>query len=194
MSLLLALVLCLSACFAGASAETALTAEEEAGMELFMALLQAIPGADKIDWEGWAKEYQEKQASGVEITLADCLPAEAWNLFGSMQFMDENGQIPEDLPMTIETVVNGNEMTSLYVLKEQADEANAKEIADSIAASFETPESMQTMKDSIEQMAGAGIDISKVRMTIRFLNADNTVIYEKTYTHDELTKALEPAA
>ncbi|MBO7662464.1 MAG: DUF4854 domain-containing protein [Clostridia bacterium] len=193
-SLLLALILCLSVCFADVSAEEAVNAEEAAGMELFMMIMRAIPGADQIDWEGFAKEFEAKRASGAEITLEDCMPKGAWALFGAMQFMDENGQIPEDLPMIIDTIVTGNDMISLYTMKEQASEENAKAIAESIAASFETPEAMQNLKSSIEQMAGAGIDISKVTMTLRFLNADGTVIYEKTYTYENLTKALEPAA
>ena len=192
LSLVLALVMCLSCCCAAVSA--AETAEETASMELFMAMMQAVPGMDQIDWEGFAKDFAEKQASGAEITLEDCLPAGAWALFGSMQFMDENGQIPEDLPMTIDVQVTGNEMVSIYTMKEQADEENAKAIADSVAASFESPEALQNLKDSMEQMAGAGIDISKVVMTLRYLNADGSVIYEKTYTHEDLTKALEPAA
>jgi hypothetical protein len=85
-------------------------------------------------------------------------------------------------------------MVSLYTMKEQVNEENAKVIAESIAASFETPEAMQNLKNSIEQMAGAGIDTGKVTMTLRFLNADGTVIYEKTYSYEDLTKALEPAA
>lgn len=193
-SLLLALVLCLSVCFTGVSAEGSLSTEPDAGMEAFLLMMQLIPGADQIDWEGFAKEFAEKQASGAEITLEDCLPEGAWALFGTMQFMDENGQIPEELPMIIDTIVTGNEMVSLYTMKEQADAENAKAIAESVAASFETPEAMQNLKDSIERMAGAGIDINQVTMTLRFLNADETVIYEKTYTYENLTKALEPAA
>ena len=194
LSLLLALVLCLSAGCAGVSAAETATAEEAAGMEFFMAMMQAIPGMDQIDWAGFAREFEAKQASGAEITLEDCLPADAWSAFGKLQFLDENGQVPEDLPMIIDVSVTGNEMVSTYTMKEQADEENAKAIAESVAASFETPEAMQNLQSSIEQMAGAGIDTSKVVMTLRFLNADQSVIYEKSYTYEELTKALEPAA
>ena len=63
-----------------------------------------------------------------------------------------------------------------------------------VAATFETPESLQYLKDSIEQMGEGGIDMSKVVMTLSYLNADGSVIYEKTYTYEDLTKALEPAA
>ena len=194
LSLLLALVLCLSAGCVGVSAAETATAEEAAGMEFFMAMMQAIPGMDQIDWAGFAREFEAKQASGAEITLEDCLPADAWSAFGKLQFLDENGQVPEDLPMIIDVSVTGNEMVSTYTMKEQADEENAKAIAESVAASFETPEAMQNLKSSIEQMSGAGIDTSKVVMTLRFLNADQSVIYEKSYTYEELTKALEPAA
>ncbi len=184
LSLMMVLILSLSLCCAGlASAETA---EETAGMEMFMTMMKSIPGMDQIDWEGFARDFEAKKASGAEITLEDCLPAGAWAIFGSMQFMDENGQIPEDLPMTVDVQVTGNEMVSLYTLKAQADEENARAIAESIAATFETPESKQNLKTSIEQMAGAGIDINKVRMTLRFLNADGTVIYDRTYTYGDL--------
>jgi hypothetical protein len=192
-SLILALVLCLSCCAGFASAETA---AEPSGnmMEMFIALLQQVPGMEDIDWVGFAEEFAAKKASGAEITLEDCLPAGAWSAFGKLQFMDENGKVPEDLPMIIDTIVTGNEMVSLYTMKEQADEENAKVIAESVAASFETPEAMQNLKNSIDQMAGAGIDTGKVVMTLRFLKADESVIYEKSYTYEELTKALEPAA
>lgn len=193
-SLILALVLCLSACCTGFSAAETANTDESAGMEMFLMMMQMIPGMDQIDWEGFLKDFAEKQASGAEITLEDCLPAEAWSLFGAMQFMDENGQIPEDLPMTIEVQVTGNDMVSIYTMKEQVSEDNAREIADSVAATFETPEAMENLKSSIDQMAGAGIDTGKVSMTLRFLNADETIIYEKTYTYESLTEALEPAA
>jgi DNA replicative helicase MCM subunit Mcm2 (Cdc46/Mcm family) len=111
-----------------------------------------------------------------------------------MQFIDENGKIPEDLPMTIDVQVTGNEMFSVYTMKEQADEDNAKAIAESVAATFETQEAMQNLKTSMEEMTGSGIDVNKVVMGIRYLNADGSVIYEKSYTYEDLTKALEPAA
>ena len=193
LSLVLALILSLTVCCSGL-AETAEATDEQLGMEIFIAFMQMIPGMEQIDWETFAKEFEEKKASGAEITLEDCLPAGAWALFGSLQFMDENGQIPDDLPMTIDVQVKGNEMISLYTMKEQADEENAKAIMESVAATFETPESLQNLKNSIEQMADAGIDMNKVVMTLKFLNADGSVIYEKTYTYEDLSKELEPAA
>lgn len=199
LSLVLALILCFSVCCAGlASAESAESADsgESTGdnTEMFMAIMQLIPGMDQIDWEGFAKEFEAKKASGAEITLEDCLPAGAWTIFGSMQFMDENGKIPEDLPMTIDVQVTGNKMISVYTMKEQADEDNARTIAESIAATFENQEAMQNLKTSMEEMTASGIDVNKVVMGIRYLNADGSVIYEKSYTYEDLTKALEPAA
>lgn len=199
LSLVLALILCFSVCCAGlASAESADSADsgESTGdnTEMFMAIMQLIPGMDQIDWEGFAKEFEAKKASGAEITLEDCLPAGAWTIFGSMQFMDENGKIPEDLPMTIDVQVTGNKMISVYTMKEQADEDNARTIAESIAATFENQEAMQNLKTSMEEMTASGIDVNKVVMGIRYLNADGSVIYEKSYTYEDLTKALEPAA
>lgn len=191
-SLILALMMCLCCCSAGlAEAQTA-TTEEEVGMALFMAMMQMIPGMENVDWEGFAKEYEAKKASGAEITLEDCLPAEAWALYSSMMFMDENGQIPEDLPFTIETKVAGNEITSIYTMKEQVDEANAKAIAEEVAKTFESDETKASMKQSFEQMGSGDIDVTKVVLKLQYLNADGSTIYEKAYTWDEL-KDLEVA-
>ena len=189
-AVLLALVLCLS--LGAGFAETA-GSEESAGMEIFLAMMKQIPGMEDVDWEGFAKDFAAKQASGAEITLEDCLPAEAWAAFGAL--MGSASEQGEDSGITYEIKVTGNDMASIYKMKEQVDEATAKQIAESVAASFETPEALQTMKTSIEQMAGAGIDISKVSMTLKFVNADDSVIYEKTITYDEV-KDLEakPAA
>ena len=193
LSLFLALVLCLSACCAGIAEETA-SAGEETGYELFLAMMQMIPGMDQIDWVAFGEEFAAKVASGAEITLQDCLPEGAWQMFGAMQFMDENGQIPEDLPFTVDTIVEENEMFSIYTMKEQISEENAQAIIESVAGSFETPEAMASLKTSMEQMAGGGIDVSKVVMGLGFVNADGSVIYEKSYTYADLTAALEPAA
>ena len=192
-SLFLVLALCLSACCAGIAEETALT-DEEAGFAAFLAMMKLIPGMEDIDWVTFAEEYEAKKASGAEITLEDCLPAGAWQLFGAMQYMDENGQIPEDLAFTIDTVVNGNEMASVYTMKEQISEEDAQALIESVAGTFETPESMANLKSSMEQMADGGIDINKVVMELKFLNADGSVIYDKSYTYADLTAALEPAA
>lgn len=190
LSLILALVMCLCVCCAGLAETQA--AEEAAGMEMFLAMMQQIPGMDKIDWVAFGEEFAAKQASGAEITLEDCLPAEAWAIAGAMMFMDENGQTQEDTGMEVDIQVKRNDMATVYKLKEQADEAAAKQIADSVTASFECNESLLTIKSSIEQMAGAGIDINKVTMTLKFLNADDSVIYEKTVSYDDV-KDLEAA-
>ena len=192
-SLFLILVLCLSVCYAGI-AEDAAPAGGSAEYDAFLAMMQMIPGMDQIDWDAFVKEYAAKVASGAEITLEDCLPAGAWQVFGSMQAMDENGQIPEDLPYTIDTLVNGNEMVSVYTFKEQISEEDAQTLVGYVATSFETPETMANLKNSMEQMGAGNIDISKVVMGLKFLNADGTVIYEKNYTYADLTAALEPAA
>ena len=192
-SLFLVLALCLSVCCAGIAEDTA-PADEEAGYAMFLAMMQMIPGMDQIDWAAFEEEYKAKVASGAEITLEDCLPAGAWQLFGAMQYMDENGQIPEDLSFTIDTIVNGNEMFSIYTMKEQVSEEDAQKLVESVAGTFETPESMANLKISMEQMAEGGIDISKVVMGLKFLNADGSVIYDKSYTDADLAAAVEPAA
>ncbi len=191
LSLVLALVLCL--CFCGASLAEAQPTDKEGGMEMFMAMMQMIPGMEEIDWEGFYTAFTEKQASGAEITLEDCLPAEAWALFGSMMAgqsgTEESGA---EEAMTAEVTVTGNVMVMTYKMKKQVDEAGTKQIAESVAASFESPESLLNLKSSIESMAGAGINLSEVSMTLKFVNADDSVIYEKTITYDDV-KGLEPA-
>lgn len=191
-SLILALIMCLCAC-AGLAEDAA--ADESAGMEYFLAMMQAIPGMEEIDWVGFAEEFAAKQASGAEITLEDCLPANAWSIFGSMLASfgsDEEEASSEDSGISTEVVVTGNEMVATYKLSEQADKESVAQIAEAVTASFESEASLLTMKSSIESMAGAGIDLSKVAMTLKFLNADDSVIYEKTITYDDV-KDLEAA-
>ncbi len=53
---------------------------------------------------------------------------------------------------------------------------------------------MANMKNSMEQMASGGIDVNKVVMELKFLNADGSVIYDKVYTYADLAAAEEPAA
>ena len=65
LSLVLALILCFSVCCAGlASAESAESAEsgESTGdnTEMFMAIMQLIPGMDQIDWEGFRSEEGQR--------------------------------------------------------------------------------------------------------------------------------------
>ncbi len=185
-SLFLVLVLCLSVCCAGI-AEEAAAANEAAGMEAFLELVKMIPGMEEIDFETFYKDLKAKMDSGAEITLEECLPAAAWQLFlGNMA--------SEDDPYTIETIVKGNEVSSIYTYKEQISEEDAKLVASSVAATFETPETMASMKSSMEQMASGGIDVNKVVMELKFLNADGSVIYDKVYTYADLAAAEEPAA
>ena len=188
LSLMLALVLCLGFSHL-ALAET----PETDGMDVFLAIMQQIPGMDQIDWVKFAEEFEAKKASGAEITLEDCLPAEAWAIAGKMMFMGEDGQ--EDTGMDVDIQVKGNDMVAVYKLREQADESAAKAIADAVAASFESSDSLLNMKGSFEQMGGSGVDYTKVKMTLKFINADDSVIYEKTVTYDDV-KDLEavPAA
>ena len=188
LSLMLALVLCL-----GFSHLALAEAPETDGMDVFLAIMQQIPGMDQIDWVKFSEEFEAKKASGAEITLEDCLPAEAWAIAGKMMFMGEDGQ--EDTGMDVDIQVKGNDMVAVYKLREQADESAAKAIADAVAASFESSDSLLNMKGSFEQMGGSGVDYTKVKMTLKFINADDSVIYEKTVTYDDV-KDLEavPAA
>lgn len=190
-SIVLTLVMCLFLCCAGFSAaETAVT--EEAGMAMFTEMMANIPGLENVDWEGFYAALNEKIAKGEKITLEDTMPAEVWTFMGQMMLPVEEG---EDSGMNVDTKVSGNEMVLTYTLKEQADEEATKQIAESAAASFESEETKANMKNSFDQIASGGsIDITEVKLTLRFVNADGSVIYEKTYTVEDFPADAEPAA
>ena len=186
-ALMMALVMGLSCC-AGLAESAAQPSDAE--MEMFLQMMQMIPGMDQFDWVGFAEEFEALKASGAEITLENCLPEGAWAIAGAM--MMGGDQSSEDSGMEVDVQVSGNDMVAVYKLKEQVDEATAKMIADSVAGSFESPDALLNMKGSIEDMAASGINIETVTMTLKFLNADDSVIYEKTITYADV-KDLEAA-
>ena len=195
-SLLLALILGLSVCCAGLAEGSAEQAEAEQAMAYFQYLMN-MPGMEGIDWEGFYAGLAEKMASGAEITLEDCCPGEAWNAVMSMMFMDpEDGHIltEEERGFAIETTANVNEITSLFTWNEQVSEEGVKQISESVSASFESEETKQKMLESFTQMGQGVIDVSTVKLTLKFVNADGSVIYEKSYTQEDLPQEAEPAA
>jgi len=128
LSILLALVLCLSVCCAGIADETA-AVDDETLEAYFTLLFSQIADADPIDWKGFEEEFNAKVAGGAEITMEDCLPAEAWKLFNSLTRMKEDGEVKAE----------------------------------------------------------------NITMTLQYLNADGTVLYERTYTFADLAAAVKTA-
>jgi len=187
LSLVLALVLALSVCCATAEVDTT---QASGGMDIMsmMGMMQYMPGLENIDWEGYYAGLQERAANGEELTLQDMLPDEAWTAFGALM-----GGEDEEAPYTIALTVDGDVMVQTYTFKEQINEDDAAQVVDSVKESFESMETKKNMKESMEQMTGSNIDITKVEMTLRFLNADGSVIYEKTHTYESVTTELEAA-
>ena len=194
LSILLALVLCLSACCAGIADETA-EVDDETLEAYFTQLFSLISDADPIDWEGFEEELNARVASGEEITMEDCLPAEAWILFIVLMRMKENGEVKaeEDLPYTIDVTITGNRLETVHRLKEQSDEETAKKVADMIKAEFESELSLGYLKDYIDQFVKAGVKAENITMTLQYLNADDTVLYEGEYTFADLAAVVKPA-
>jgi len=195
LSILLALVLCLSVCCAGIADETA--AGDYDNLEAYFTLLfSQIDDAAPIDWKGLKEELNAKAASGAEITLEDCLPAEAWKLFNILMRMKENGEVKaeEDLPYTIDITTTGNRIATVHQLKEQSDEETTKKVADIIKADFESELSLGYLKDYIDQFIEAGVKAENITMTLQYLNADGTVLYEGTYTYADLAGVMKPAS
>jgi len=195
LSILLALVLCLSVCCAGIADETA-AVDDETLEAYFTLLFSQIADADPIDWKGFEEEFNAKVASGAEITMEDCLPAEAWKLFNILMRMKENTEVKaeEDLPYTIDITVTGNRIATVLQLKEQSDEETTKKVADIIKADFESKLSLGYLKDYIDQFVEAGVKAENITMTLQYLNADGTVLYEGAYTYTDLAAAVNPAA
>ena len=195
LSLLLALVLCLSACCAGIADEAA-AVDDETLEAYFTLLFSLIPDADPIDWKKFEEEFNTKVASGAEITMEDCLPAEAWKLFNILMRMKENGEVKavEDLPYTSDITVTGDRIATVLQLKEQSDEETAKKVADMIIADFESELSLGYLKAYIDQFVEAGVKAGNITMTLQYLNADGTVLYEGAYTFADLAAAVKPAA
>ena len=195
LSILLAMALCLSACCAGIADEAAAT-DDETLEAYFTELFSLIADADPIDWKGFEEELKAKVASGAEITIEECLPAEAWKLFNILTRMKENGELKaeEDLPYTIDITVKGNQIVSVQQLKEQSDEETTKKVADMIKAEFESELSLGYLKDYIDQFIEAGVKADDITLTLQYLNADGTVLYEGAYTYADLAAAVKPAA
>lgn len=190
-SFFLALVLGLTVCCSGlAEDESAYNKYVES---YFTELLKRIPGGEKIDWEGFAKAFDEKVASGAEITLEDCLPAEGWQFFSMLMRMEENGEIidEKEMPCSADITVTGNTFAAVHQFKEQADEDTVKLVQALIKADFEGELSLSYLKVYLDQFGAAGVKLDDIKMTMQYLNADGTVLDEAAYTYADLEAAVE---
>lgn len=50
------------------------------------------------------------------------------------------------------------------------------------------------LKAYIDQFIEAGVKAENITMTLQYLNADGTVLYEGAYTFADLAAAVKPAA
>lgn len=191
LSIILALILGLTACFAGLAEED--SAYEKYVEGYFTALLKLIPGGESVDWEGFSKAFDEKVKSGAEITLEDCLPPEGWQFFSTLMLAEENGEIMDEeiLPCSTYLTVKGNTIAAVHKLKEQSDEATVEAIQELLKADFEGELSLSYLKVYLDQFAEAGVKKENIKMTMQYLNADGTVIDEAAYTYADLEAAVE---
>ena len=189
-SVLLALVLGLSVCCADLAEEE--SAYSKYVESYFTELLKLIPGGEKVDWEGFAKAFDEKVKKGEEITLEDCLPMEGWKYFGALMLVEENGEIVDQnvLPCSMDLTVKGNTIAAVHQLNKQEDDAAAKEVLALLKADLESELSLSYLKVYLDQFAEAGVSKDKIQMTMQFLNADGTVIEEAAYTYADLEAAV----
>lgn len=197
LSVILALILGLSACGAGFAEEKAVLPDTKTLTAFFSLMFSMIPGTKPIDWEAFNMEYEKKVASGAELTLEDCLPAEAWKVFSLLMRMEEDAslQSEESLPFTDEMTVKGNHVMAVHQLKEQTDEETAKKIDEvMIQADFEGTLSLGYLKSYLDLFGDAGVNLDNITLSMQYLNADGTVIRENTYTFADLEAAVKPAA
>ena len=50
------------------------------------------------------------------------------------------------------------------------------------------------LKAYIDQFIEAGVKAENITMTLQYLNADGTMLYEGAYTYADLAAAVKPAA
>lgn len=81
--------------------------------------------------------------------------------------------------MDVDVIAEGDSLVYLYTLKEQYDEKEAALFKSTMEASESSMESaMLEVIDSIKET----VKVDNPAVIVRFCNADDTVIYEKTYT------------
>ena len=99
----------------------------------------------------------------------------------------------EDLPYTIDITATGNQLASVHQLKEQSDEETTKKVANMLKEEFESQVCLSYLKSHIDQLVKVGVKTEDITMTLQYLNADGTVLYEGAYTYADLEAAVKPA-
>ena len=169
------------------AAETTDTEGESSGD--FMTILMSMFGID-FDFEAFYAELDERVANGEELTVEDVYPQAYWDFMNMMMNMSSDGE-SEEAPYVIEIGAKGNEMYYIWTFTEVISEEDAQQVIDSVKESFESDDTKANLKESMEEMSSSyNIDINEIKETLIFINGDGSVIYEKTYTYEELAEEL----
>ena len=168
-------------------------AVEKSAQSFYAAMFSLVPNDEKIDWDAFTKEYEEKVNAGTTITLEDCLPKESWNLLNILMRMDDYTSqiVAEDrLPFTVNVTVEGNHFSAVHQLKEETGELTAAYLVAGIRSDYESAVSLAPVKDMFDWFAYAGVDLDDVSMTVQYLDAAGKTLYEAAYTYGDLVLAL----
>ena len=184
---------------AGESSEDAAAGEstgESSGdssgmMSMFITAFGLEEYAD-FDWEGFYADLDARVEAGEEVTLEEAFPDAFWAIFEAM-FASQDGE-EEMEGVSIDVGCEDNEIYMNYVFEDVVSAEDSQVIVDSVKEQFESEESKANLKQSIEQMAEAyKIDITTIKMTLRFVNGDESIIYEKIFTYEELAAEVPEA-
>ena len=155
-------------------------------MAVFMSAFGLEEYAD-FDFAAFYADLQEKVDNGEELTIEEAFPEFYGAFFESMfDGSEENGY-------TIGLDLEDNTMMMYMTFLEELDEDAIDEAVASVTESFESEETMASLKNAMESMSEAyNIDIDDIEMGLEFINADDTVIYEKIYTYEDLEDVEVP--
>ena len=170
----------------GEDAEAAEAAEGESEMTEadVMAFIMTALGLEEyadFDFEAFYADINERVANGEELTIEEAFPEFYWEFYTSMfEGSEEEGY-------TVDLVVEGNSMMMYWIYLEELDEEAINEVVSSVSESFESEETMGSLKSAMESMAEAyNINIDEIEMGLQFVNGDGSVIYEKIYTYEDV--------
>ena len=136
----------------------------------------------EFDAEAFYADLDERMEAGEELTVEDVIPQEYLEFF-AMMF----GGGAEGAPYDIEIGCDENLMYFYWIFNEEQGEEECEEIASSVAESFESDETMASLKNAMEALSDSyDIDIYDIEFTLAFYNADDSEIYEMTYTYEDL--------
>ena len=81
---------------------------------------------------------------------------------------------------------NGTDLDVTFKLKEQAGEDAVKEMADKLTAALGDNAVLLKVKDAIEKIGAAGLDVEKIALALKFVNADDSAVFDKTVTYADV--------